>query len=77
MIRKKRLTTVIDSVQQCKAQFLLTNQRTGVNVINSSQTQTQRVSKKLENRPTHSQTLHHIHQWLNFALRELCSIKFG
>jgi len=37
MIRKKRLT-VIDSAQQCKAQFFLTNQRTGVNVVNSSQT---------------------------------------
>jgi hypothetical protein len=41
-----------------------------VNVVNSSQTQTQ-------NRPTLSQTLHHIHQWFNFALKKFCSIKSG
>jgi hypothetical protein len=57
--------------------IFLTNEGTGVNVVNSSQTQTQRVSKKLENCPTLSQTLHHIHQWFNFALKNLCSIKFG
>jgi hypothetical protein len=55
----------------------LTNQRTGVNIVNFSQTQTQQVSKKLQNRPTLSQTLHHIHQWFKFALKQLCSIKFG
>jgi hypothetical protein len=45
MIRKKRLT-IIDSAQQWKAPIFSTNQRTGVNVVNSSQTQIQRVSKK-------------------------------
>jgi hypothetical protein len=37
MIRKETLN-IMDSAQQCKAQNVLTNQRTGVNVVNSSQT---------------------------------------
>jgi hypothetical protein len=40
------MLNVIENAQQCKAQIFLTNQRTGVNVVNSSQTETRQESKK-------------------------------